>query len=80
MRPAAEITRLQNSLQHLKQTQVTLQEYIDEEPSKDVDPEIRNALEENRTVMYAPIYQGQIIYQSIQFGLAAVLRKNEFSY
>ncbi|KAG6869272.1 hypothetical protein C0993_000025 [Termitomyces sp. T159_Od127] len=54
MKPAAEITRLQNSLRHLKQTQTTLQEYIHEERSEDVDPEITKALEENRTVI-API-------------------------
>ncbi|KAG6873759.1 hypothetical protein C0995_011578 [Termitomyces sp. Mi166 len=46
-----EITRLQNSLQHLKQTQTTLREYINEEPSHDVDPEITKALEENKTVI-----------------------------
>ncbi|KAG6890553.1 hypothetical protein C0992_000813 [Termitomyces sp. T32_za158] len=51
MGPAAEISRLQNSLQHLKQTQTTLQEYIDEAHSQDVDPEITKALEENRTVI-----------------------------
>ncbi|KAG5724962.1 hypothetical protein E4T56_gene12490 [Termitomyces sp. T112] len=46
-----EITRLQNSLRHLNQTQTTLQEYINEEPSNDVDSEIIKALEENKTVI-----------------------------
>ncbi|KAF8076489.1 hypothetical protein FPV67DRAFT_1471778 [Lyophyllum atratum] len=46
-----EITRLQNSLQHLKQTQTTLQEYIEAESPGDVDPEITQALEENKTVV-----------------------------
>ncbi|KAG6866441.1 hypothetical protein C0991_003959 [Blastosporella zonata] len=49
-----DITRLQNSLQHLKQTQTVLQEYVDAESPEDVDPEITKALEENTTVMYAP--------------------------
>lgn len=46
-----EITRLQNSLWHLQQTQKTLLEYIEAERSADVDPEITKALEENKTVI-----------------------------
>jgi len=46
-----EITRLQNSLRHLKQTQATLQEYIEFESPADVDPEVTKALEENKTVI-----------------------------
>ncbi|KAG6821626.1 hypothetical protein H0H93_000135 [Arthromyces matolae] len=46
-----EIARLQNSLLHLKHTQAILQECIDAEPSTTVDPELTNALEENKTVI-----------------------------
>ncbi|KAG6857087.1 hypothetical protein H0H87_009648 [Tephrocybe sp. NHM501043] len=46
-----EITRLQNSLQHLRKTQTGLQEYIDAERPEDVDPEITKALEENVSVI-----------------------------
>ncbi|KAG5639279.1 hypothetical protein H0H81_004940 [Sphagnurus paluster] len=48
-----EITRLQNSLKHLKETQAGLQEYIDSETPTEVDVEIAKALEENKIVMYA---------------------------
>ncbi|KAF5388121.1 hypothetical protein D9615_000488 [Tricholomella constricta] len=46
-----EIARLQNSLQHLKQTQTVLQENIDVEPPEAVDPDILKALEENKIVI-----------------------------
>ncbi|GLB33900.1 hypothetical protein LshimejAT787_0107840 [Lyophyllum shimeji] len=46
-----EITRLQNSLRHLKQTQAALQEYIEAETPANADPELTKALEENKTVI-----------------------------
>lgn len=43
-----EIARLQNSLQHLKRTQDELQAFVDD---SEKDPDIVQALEENRTVI-----------------------------
>jgi hypothetical protein len=43
-----EISRLQNSLVHLKETQKQLREYISDSP----DPDISQAIEENVDVMY----------------------------
>ncbi|KAK0468230.1 uncharacterized protein EV420DRAFT_452831 [Desarmillaria tabescens] len=45
-----EIARLQNSLQHLRETQELLGQYITENPD-DQDPEIDKAFEENETVI-----------------------------
>ncbi|KAF7292408.1 hypothetical protein HMN09_01224900 [Mycena chlorophos] len=44
---AEEIARLQNSLQHLHDTQTMLKEAMESDP----DPELTKALEENRTVI-----------------------------
>ncbi|KAG7449101.1 uncharacterized protein BT62DRAFT_662808 [Guyanagaster necrorhizus] len=46
----AEIVRLQNSLQHLRETQELLGQHITENPN-DQDVEIEKALEENETVI-----------------------------
>ncbi|RDB22810.1 hypothetical protein Hypma_010086 [Hypsizygus marmoreus] len=46
-----EISRLQNSLQRLKETQDHLREYVEKEAPADVDPEITKALEENEDVI-----------------------------
>jgi len=43
-----EIARLQNSLQHLTSTQSVLEEHLATDP----DPDLIQALEENRVVMY----------------------------
>ena len=45
--PPAEITRLQNSLQHLRRTQDELRPHSD-------DPELSQALRENEAVMFVP--------------------------
>ncbi|KAK0206422.1 hypothetical protein DFS33DRAFT_1314569 [Desarmillaria ectypa] len=45
-----EIARLQNSLQHLRETQGLLEHYIRENPD-DQDPEIEKAFKENETVI-----------------------------
>nr|GAT59910.1 predicted protein [Mycena chlorophos] len=44
---AEEIARLQNSLQHLHDTQTMLKEAMESDP----DPELTKALEENRTII-----------------------------
>ncbi|KAJ7781136.1 hypothetical protein B0H16DRAFT_1497192 [Mycena metata] len=47
-----EIARLQNSLQHLSNTQETLQEYVASvQPGEEVDRDITKAIEENETVI-----------------------------
>ena len=46
-----EISRLGNSIEHLKSTQDELRKYIDEEPEGDDDEEIEKAMKENEEVM-----------------------------
>ncbi|KAJ7047267.1 hypothetical protein C8F04DRAFT_1246947 [Mycena alexandri] len=47
-----EIARLQNSLQHLGDTQETLREYVASvQPGEEVDRDITKAIEENETVI-----------------------------
>jgi hypothetical protein len=49
-----EIARLQNSLQHLSDTQRMLREHVASvRPPEEVDVEITKAIEENEVVMYA---------------------------
>ena len=48
-----EIVRLQNSLEHLRQTQEGLREYLASESLE--DPEIAKALEENELVMFVSL-------------------------
>lgn len=52
-----EITRLQNSLQHLRETQTILREHVATESPQEIDVEITKAIEENETVMYASSYR-----------------------
>lgn len=47
----AEITRLENSIIHLRSTQSQLLAYLEEEPSGDEDGEIKAAVTENEGVM-----------------------------
>lgn len=47
----AEVSRLQNSLAHLKSTQEQLREANEEAP----DPEFEQAIQENEDVMCVPI-------------------------
>ena len=49
-RAPTEIARLQNSLNHLKQTQDELHSFAREDPS---DNDIKEAVSENETTMYA---------------------------
>ncbi|KAJ7179040.1 hypothetical protein C8R46DRAFT_1072286 [Mycena filopes] len=47
-----EIARLQNSIQHLTETQKLLREYVGSvQPGEEVDREITKAIEENETVI-----------------------------
>lgn len=46
----AEIARLQNSLQHLGETQSVIEEHVASDP----DPDLLEALSDNRVVMCAP--------------------------
>ena len=55
----SEISRLQNSLQHLRQTQTLLREDIESDPTH-VDSEVKAAFEENGQVMYVPITHGAL--------------------
>ena len=48
--PLIEIARLQNSLEHLRDTQQQLQENVESE--ENCDPVILQAFEENKVVMY----------------------------
>lgn len=68
-----EITRLQNSLQHLKHTQDELHAHSD-------DPELAQALRENEAVMsvHASIYPSFIIYRHL-FHSDGVLRMQRIS-
>lgn len=47
---ASEISRLQNSLQHLKETQDLLRSHLQSE----ADPDLQQALNENEEVMCVP--------------------------
>lgn len=49
--PFLEITRLQNSLKHLEQTQDELREYNSAAP----DPDFVQAIEENEVVMWVQL-------------------------
>ncbi|KAK7061810.1 hypothetical protein R3P38DRAFT_2831682, partial [Favolaschia claudopus] len=46
-----EISRLQDSVKRLGETQVMLKEHVASQPSAEVDPEITRAIEENETVI-----------------------------
>jgi hypothetical protein len=59
-----EIARLNNSLEHLKRTQDTLQEYL-AAPSTS-DPELERAKEENEIVMCAIPLSGKWINHNLQ--------------
>lgn len=59
-----EIARLQNSLQHLTSTQSILEEHVATDP----DPDLIQALEENRVVMYVtnqPFHPVITVYQCL---------------
>lgn len=73
----AEIARLQNSLQHLRQTQQGLREYLESELPGNADPEISKALEENEAVMCVSMVSILQVWRDV---LVVALKKNVYQF